>query len=156
VEEERLQEAVRLYRGPLLQECQEEWVFPERNAREQSYLAALERLATISQARGEPAASVRWLPLLVASDPYRPSAYSALMQALADSGDRAAMEQVYQELRLVLRRALNASPSPETNALYQSLRTRETGPVVLPPASQTPSGPPRRLPVPLSDLIGRE
>src|SRR5262249_50682995 len=35
-----LEEAVALYRGPLLPDCQEEWVLPEREAREQAYLAA--------------------------------------------------------------------------------------------------------------------
>src|SRR5262249_3765904 len=124
-----LEAAVALYRGPLLQECQEEWVFQERNVREQSYLAALERLAAIPQQRGEPAAAVRWLRPLVAADPYRESAVCSLLQALADSGDRAAMEQVYQELRLVLRRDLNAAPAPETEALYRSLRARAPQPV---------------------------
>src|ERR1051325_7097125 len=36
-----LQEAVGLYQGPLLQDCQEEWVYPERVQREQAYLTAL-------------------------------------------------------------------------------------------------------------------
>src|SRR4051812_42134985 len=38
-----LEEAVALYRGPLLEGWTEEWVFEERQAREQVYLAALER-----------------------------------------------------------------------------------------------------------------
>ena len=37
-EEVALAEAVRLYRGPLLEGCTEEWVLPEREAREQAYL----------------------------------------------------------------------------------------------------------------------
>jgi len=92
-EEERLQQAVHLYRGPLLQECPEEWASVERNAREQSYLAALERLAALLQHRGEPAAAVRWLRQLVATDSYRERAYTALMQALADSGDRVVVQR---------------------------------------------------------------
>jgi DNA-binding SARP family transcriptional activator len=40
-----LEEAVALYRGPLLEECAEEWTIPERQQREQAYLAALETLA---------------------------------------------------------------------------------------------------------------
>src|SRR5689334_21801726 len=39
-----LREAVDLYRGPLLEECAEEWVLPEREAREAAYLCALENL----------------------------------------------------------------------------------------------------------------
>src|SRR5438270_10149138 len=37
-----LEEAISLYRGPLLEGCVEEWAFQERQAREQAYLAALE------------------------------------------------------------------------------------------------------------------
>src|SRR5262249_8211943 len=33
-----LEQAVSLYRGPLLEECAEEWAFQERQAREQAYL----------------------------------------------------------------------------------------------------------------------
>src|SRR5438876_3141492 len=37
-----LEEAIRHYRGPLLERCVEEWAFPERQAREEAYLKALE------------------------------------------------------------------------------------------------------------------
>src|SRR5262249_19589114 len=47
-----LGEAVELYRGPLLEGGTEEWVRPERDAREQAYLGALERLAAEAQAGG--------------------------------------------------------------------------------------------------------
>src|SRR5262249_61521144 len=79
-----LQEAVALYRGPLLPDCPEEWASVERNQREQAYLGALEALAGHLSAQGDPAAAVHHLRLLVAADPYRESAYGALMQALSD------------------------------------------------------------------------
>jgi DNA-binding SARP family transcriptional activator len=40
-----LEHAVAIYRGPLLEECEEAWAFQERQAREQAYLRALETLA---------------------------------------------------------------------------------------------------------------
>src|SRR5713226_2197480 len=40
-----LEAAVAQYRGPLLEDSAEEWVFQERQVREQGYLRALERLA---------------------------------------------------------------------------------------------------------------
>ena len=88
----------------------------QRNAitREQAYLTALETLAAHFSAQGDPATAVHWLRLLIAADPYRESAYSALMQALADCGDQAAVTMVYQELRSRLRQDLNAAPAPET------------------------------------------
>ena len=162
--EEPLQQAVSLYRGPLLPGCLEEWALPERSGREQAYLAALERLARISQEKGEHSAAVRRLRMLLAADPYRESACCALMQALSDCGDKAAVTQVYRDLRLLLHRDLNAQPAPETDALYQSLHMRQAplgirnppNPPALLPSDTFRKEPPRHLPVPLSDLIGRE
>lgn len=155
--EDKLQEAVRLYRGPLLQDCPEEWATLERESREQSYLSALDTLAVRALARGEAATAVRWLRLALATEPYRESSACSLMQALADSGDRAALRQVYQELRLRLRTDLSAAPSPETEALYRRLAHQEAQPVPQPaPASPSPAASRRHLPVPLTDLIGRE
>src|SRR5205085_11536218 len=48
-----LEAAIALYRGPLLVEWTEEWAFAERQAREQAYLTALERLAQAAQAGGD-------------------------------------------------------------------------------------------------------
>lgn len=154
-QEERLREAVDLYHGPLLQDCPEEWVLPERQHREQSYLAALEHLASLALSRGESAAAVRWLRLALATEPYRESAVCSLMQTLADSGDRAAVQQVYQELRLRLRGDLNSTPAPQTEALYKQLLQREAQSPTLPPAAAPAAPTLRHLPIPLTDLIGR-
>ncbi|MCW3053852.1 MAG: hypothetical protein JWN14_3022, partial [Chthonomonadales bacterium] len=151
-----LQEAVALYRGPLLADCPEEWAAVERNHREQAYLAALESLGTHFYTQGDAASSVHWLRLLIVGDPYRESAYLALMQSLADCGDKAAVNVVYQDLRLRLLHDLNTTPSPTTEALYRQLSRQERPAVpVSPPSPDTPATR-RHLPVPLSDLIGRE
>src|SRR5262249_34245795 len=50
-----LRRAVALYRGPLLEGCIEEWVLPEREARQQQFLQALRQLATEALTRAEPA-----------------------------------------------------------------------------------------------------
>jgi hypothetical protein len=47
-------------------------------------------------------------------------------------------KKIYHDLRLRLRHDLNTNPAPETEALYRSLLARETRPVSLPSASQTP------------------
>ncbi len=116
-----------------------------------AYFAALEQLAEAA----DPASAVRWLRLLVAADPYRESAYRALMQALGDGGDRAAVTAVYRELQERLFRDLNTPPSPETEALYALLmESGSTVSVSARPAQTQETG--RHLPIPLSDLIGRE
>ena len=152
--EEALAQAVALYLGPLLPDCAEEWVLPERAERAQAHLSALEGLAQAAMEWGDPHAAVPWLRRIVAADPLRESASGSLMQALAAGGDRAAADQVYHDLRRSLHEHRNADVSPETRALHQQLQQQAARP------ASTPSNPPappllRRLPIPLTDLIGR-
>jgi pentatricopeptide repeat protein len=117
-----LEQAAALYRGPLLEGCAEVWVFPEREAREQAYLQAREKLAAAALASGDHAAAVCHLRLGAAVDPLRQSLHQALMQALAAAGQYQAAVEVYQELRRRLHRELNAEPEPATRTLYQQIR----------------------------------
>jgi predicted ATPase/class 3 adenylate cyclase len=126
-DEAGLERAVSLYRGPLLEECAEEWAFHERQAREQACLTALETLSAGALSRGDPATAEHHLRRAVALDSLRETAQRGLMQALAAGGNYAAATQVYRELRLRLHRELNAAPDPETQALYQQLREEAQG-----------------------------
>jgi predicted ATPase/DNA-binding SARP family transcriptional activator len=119
-----LERAVQLYRGPLLEECVEEWVLAERHTREQACLAALETLAARALEKCDPAAAERHLRQAVTLDPLRETTQRALMQALAAGGNSSALVQMYRELRLRLHRELNTAPDPETQALYQQLRAQ--------------------------------
>src|SRR5262249_6094647 len=107
-----LEEAVALYRGPLLEGCAEEWAFQERQAREQAYLAALETLAGRALQRGDLPTAERDLRRAAGVDPLRESAQRALMQTLAAGGNYTAAVQVYQELRRRLHQELNTEPDP--------------------------------------------
>jgi predicted ATPase len=177
-----LERAVALYRGPLLEECAEEWVLPERLAREQAYLGALEALAAHATAKGDAASAERYLRRAVAVDSLRETAQRALMRALAAAGSFAAAMEVYRELRSLLYREMGAAPDPETEALIQRIReeAREkaargaqraahgesrlepASPFVAPDlphefVSPQPQGPRRHnLPVQRQPLIGRE
>ncbi len=153
--EEELAQAVELYEGPLLPDCADEWVLPEREERMQASLAALEGLAQKATERGDPKTAVHWLRRLVSADPRRESASGALMAALAEGGDRAAVTQVYQDLRRLLRQDLNTEPSPETRALYRHLTEEGARPQAAAPAPAPPAPTRRHLPIPLTDLIGR-
>jgi predicted ATPase/DNA-binding SARP family transcriptional activator len=117
-----LEDAVTLYRGPLLEDCDEEWVFHERQAREQACLIALERLAARARECGDLSTAERHLRRAVALDPLRETAQRALMNTLADSGNSAAALVAYRELRLRLHREANTEPDPETKALFQRIR----------------------------------
>jgi predicted ATPase/DNA-binding SARP family transcriptional activator len=117
-----LAEAIALYRGPLLEGCVEEWIFEERQSREQAYLRALETRAGQAMAGGDPAAAERYLRRAVAVDPLRESVQRALMRALAAGGSYAAALLTYRELRLLLHREVNAEPDPETRSLFEQIR----------------------------------
>lgn len=158
--------AVSLYRGALLEGWTEEWVLEERQAREQDYLKALERLAKWASESGDAAAAARALRRAILADPFRESAHRALMEALAANGEYTAATEVYRDLRLLLHRHLNDVPAPETTACYQSLRDearRKAGAVRTSPPETGPAGaagcglrPATGLPRPLTRLLGRE
>jgi predicted ATPase/DNA-binding SARP family transcriptional activator len=172
-DEPALETAVGLYQGPLLEGCAEEWAVQERERREQSYLAALEVLATRATARSDHASAARFLRQAIATDPYRETAHRALMEALAAGGDAAAALLVYRELCLLLHREVNTKPSLETQALFERLRSevrqralrggsRSETPGLQVADDRQPSnlgpatGPRGNLPQPLSAFIGRE
>jgi non-specific serine/threonine protein kinase len=157
---EALAEAVALHRGPLLEDCAEEWLLPERRAREQAYAAALESLAAAAASGQDPATAARYYQLAIAADPYREDLQRALMQALAESGSPSAALLVYRQFRALLWRELVAAPAEETTALFRQLqeqtraRTRPRTPRRLLAASGATAS--RPLPIPLTGLIGRE
>src|SRR5439155_13173409 len=91
-----LEQAVALYQGPLLEGWTEEWVFQERQAREQAYLGALEKLAAAALEAGDLGTAERYLRRAVGVDPLRETAQRALMQALAAGGNYAAALLAYR------------------------------------------------------------
>lgn len=154
-----LNQAVVLYRGPLLEGCGEPWVLPEREARRLAYLRALRQLAEGERRAGLPAASAVWLRRAAAADPLGEENARLLMQALADSGDPAAAAAAYHDLRRRLREDANSRPARETAALAERIRTaaRQTSVTLRHPRRAGSSPPwPGRLPHALSSLVGRE
>jgi predicted ATPase/DNA-binding SARP family transcriptional activator len=153
-----LEEAVRLHRGPLLAGCVEEWVYRERECRQQAFLHAEERLAERAMGRRDFEASIRHLRSLIIADPLREGAYRRLMQALAAQGDFAAVTQIYRELRQILWLELSAEPSPETAAVFQMVRhqARKNGREGRAASALSTAGPCTRIPHPLTTLIGRQ
>jgi predicted ATPase/DNA-binding SARP family transcriptional activator len=162
-DEASLERAVALYRGPLLEGWAEEWAFQERQIREQAYLQALEHLAHHALEREEPQTAARYLRLAVAVDPMQESTHRMLMQALAAGGNHAAATELYRDLRLRLHRELNATPDPETSALFHQIRsaarcrTAASAPRVIgDPSPRFREAIVHNLPTQLTRFIGRE
>jgi predicted ATPase/DNA-binding SARP family transcriptional activator/Tfp pilus assembly protein PilF len=153
-EEADLERAVALYRGPLLESYTDAWILPERAAREEAYLNALEALAASARERQDTAKAIRHLRAVVLTDPLRETGQRALLQALIAQGDLSGATEVYRRFRLLLHRELQTEPSPETAALYQRIRAQVQEGVLTSP-NVSPAAPPRHLPHPLTKLIGR-
>ncbi|MDR3687877.1 MAG: tetratricopeptide repeat protein [Fimbriimonas sp.] len=151
--------AVEAYQGPLLDDCAEEWALLERGNREVSFLAALRRLADESLARGDAESAIADSRRIIGIDPSQEGAQRTLIEALASMGDHGAVAKVYRDLRLYLHCEFKTEPDAQTTALYNRLRA-ETRQRLQDSrdAAQSPSTPPppRRLPRPLTDLLGRD
>src|SRR5262249_34147509 len=121
-DEASLQEAVLLYRGPLLEGCVEEWVLAERNTRAEQCLAALEALAERAEGQGDFPEAVRYLRRAQTLDPLRDSLQQRLMTNLAAAGDPAAAIQAYRDFRICLQEALIPQPDEATTRLFHEIR----------------------------------
>ncbi|MCW3053064.1 MAG: transcriptional activator, partial [Chthonomonadales bacterium] len=155
-----LEQAVALYRGPLLEGCHEDWVPQEREMREDVYLQALQKLGASSLADGRYDAAADYYRRAVRTDPWREAARRGWMEALAKSEDTNAALQVYREFVEVLRVDPTAIPDEQTTALYQRLRSKvrqHAGRDAVVTAVAVPVPIVKGyLPHPLTDLVGRE
>ncbi len=160
-------EAADRYGGPLLPDCAEPWVRPDRESRRQGVLRALDALADGAQKAGDLKGAEGWLRRAAAASPSREATHRALMRTLAARGDFAEVTRVFRDLKSALRAELNADPSPETERLFRALRegasdpavppVAEAGPPAVPMPAQLPVGP--AVPAwaqPMTTLIGRE
>lgn len=155
-----LRAAVSLYRGALLEGCDEAWVLSERSAREHAYLTARERLADWALEANDLEEAVGHLRQVLVTDPFRESACRALMEALIRQENYAAATQVYRELRLLLHRELHSEPASETYALYRTVQETQHRAATESRRQVTVASAPRSrsttLPLRLTRFFGRE
>ncbi len=124
-EEAALREAVEIHTRPLLEGCQEEWAFLERESRQQACLNALETLADLAERQQDYSEALNLLRRAVGMDSLRDTIQRGLMRVLAATGDTPAALFVYREYRLHLRREMNLEPDAETLQLYQQIRQQK-------------------------------
>jgi predicted ATPase/DNA-binding SARP family transcriptional activator len=162
-DEASLEAGVHLRRGPLLEGCAEEWVIPERQVRDRSYLAALEALAAAAHSREDFAAEADWLRRATAEEPFREDLWRNLMQAVSACGDLAGALSAYREFRELLWREMAAQPAEDTTSLFRAIRDQlraRAQSSSTEAARVTGHAPPRAarnsIPAPLTALIGRD
>ena len=155
--EGELAASVALYHGGLLENHEAEWISNERAVRAEQYLSALETLAEMREQSGDTQGAMQSWARVIAADALRESAYRHVMRLQAQAGDAAGMEKLYRELRRRLWNDLHLEPTGETAALYKQLHAQARA---LPEVHAENAAPdavlsPRRLPVPLTSLVGR-
>jgi DNA-binding SARP family transcriptional activator len=117
----RLEEAVQLYAGELLEGRYDEWLADERDRLAGLHADALERLARLQEHDQRWPDAIRSAERLVALDPLREESRRLLIQLCQASGDRARAVRAYHACAATLERELGIAPSPGTRAVYESL-----------------------------------
>ncbi|WP_374454974.1 BTAD domain-containing putative transcriptional regulator [Nocardioides sp.] len=123
----RLERAVSLHRGQLIEECGDEWVLAERTRIETMYLTALDYLVVHHGKRGAHLEVRRYGELALAIEPLREDVHRHLMTAYAAAGRDDLVERQFERCRQVLLDELGADPLPETIGLYARLRHCDSG-----------------------------
>jgi DNA-binding SARP family transcriptional activator len=129
---QRLEEAVALYRGDLLQGFAvrgspdfEDWALLLRDRLQRQVLGALRRLMVHYERGGEVARAceVAWRQVELA--PWEEEAHRELMRLLALSGQRGTALAQYEACRRALAEELGVEPGEETVTLYERIRAGE-------------------------------
>ena len=138
---ERLEEAVKLYRGDFLEgfyvreaPAFEEWVLTQRALVREVALGALQTLTTHHARRG-PEGHVEALGharRVLSLEPWREESHRQVMLLLAKSGQRGAALAQYETCRRTLAEELGVEPGSGTQALYERIRDGDVDPVALP------------------------
>lgn len=126
----RLEQAVALHRGQLVELCQDDWVLADRYRLENLYLTALDYLVQHFGSCGDIAAVAKYGDLALKVEPLREDIHRHLMAAYGDAGRDDLVERQFERCRMTLLENLGADPMPETIAAYNRMRRGEDSPVV--------------------------
>jgi len=155
---ERLQAAVDLYRGDLLEDFSprgstgfDEWALMKRERLRRLALEALFALAEYHDRHQSYEQAYQLAVRQIEFDPWREEAYRQAMRALVLKGERSAALEQYHTARLVLKRDLGIAPTVETTALYEQIRDES-----LAANRAQPSGDHTGLPMFTSRFVGRD
>ena len=144
--------AVELYRGDLLEDVLEEWVFVERERFQTACFSALSDALVAARSRRNFEEAIGYATRTLAMDPFREDMLRTLMTLRYESGDRAGAIRDSQHYAKLYRTELGVGLMPETEALRESLvrgelRTVNASVAAVPEEKTVPSQP---------DFVGRE
>jgi DNA-binding SARP family transcriptional activator/Flp pilus assembly protein TadD len=134
VREERWEDAVRLYAGPVLNGVHLEdsselelWIDAARMQRQQDQLGALDELAKAASQRGDATHAVRWRRRQAAADPLSVPIALDLMRALDAADDRTGALQHARLYQQLVTTTLQVEPDSEVAALAAAIAGPSTG-----------------------------
>ena len=120
-----LQNAVHLYRGPLLQGCYEDWCLYEREGLQNKYLAMVNKLVSYCEVHRDYETAILYCTRILSCDRARELTHRRLIRLHYLSGDRAAALHQYKQCVAALDEELGMKPSKRTRALYQQILTEQ-------------------------------
>ncbi|MER7078808.1 Predicted ATPase [Saccharopolyspora kobensis] len=145
-----LDDALALWRGPAFADFADEpFVQAARQRLAEEHLDALEESAAARLELGEHAALAGELGELVAANPLRERLRALHVRALYRAGRQSEALAGLAELRERLADELGIDPSPELVELQQAILTQDV-------SLAAPAAVPHNLPVPVTDLVGRD
>ncbi len=176
-----LQQALNLYRGPLLPGWYEEWVTLEHSRYQIAYLEAARRLIRLWEESGQYTEALALAQKACALDPYDESGWQAQMRLFVRLRKPSLALQAYASLEQLFQRELGVKPGarsqqlaamirndPRSAALLQAEAHRAAtepaapeppappSPVLTPPAAEETAPPLPILPLQLTRFFGRE
>ena len=118
-----LQESINLYRGDLLETCQDDWCVLQRESLRIKYLSALELLMRYYQCHGALDYAIEYGQKLLSHDPLLEHIHLELMHCYCMKGNRLAAIRQYILCRNLLREELGVSPMGEVEQAYRAILT---------------------------------
>jgi len=120
-----LRRAINLYRGDLLPECYDEWIFPVRETLRVRYRSGLERLVQLLEESRDYTTAIDYAQQLLRHDPLQEATYRQLMRLYALTNDRAMALRVYHTCATQLCEELGVDPDAETQQIFERLLNRQ-------------------------------
>jgi DNA-binding SARP family transcriptional activator len=151
---QKLQDAVQLYQGPLLEGWYQDWCLLERERLQSMYLAMLDKLMGYYEVYHDYETSVLYGMRIMCYDRGRERTHQQLMRLYYLLGDRAEALRQYERCAAALEEELGINPSKSTLALYRQIQADqldEPEPMLVPNETHTSL---EVSTVPLLDVLG--
>jgi DNA-binding SARP family transcriptional activator len=126
----RLEAALDLYQGPLLDGVYDDWCLYERERLHLLYLDALGKLIDYHESSGSPRRGLEYGERVLASDETRENVHRQMMRLYWRLGDRGAAIAQYRRCAQLLRETMGLSPMAETDRLYRQIATGQEAPPI--------------------------